>query len=65
MPKPHKHLCRYKTHDGPRRRTHYDEYCTEPYETYCIECHDEELAAQGATWEYFDTHSVSDAHPGL
>jgi len=61
----HRHVCNSQFHSGPRIRTHYDDHCTEPYETDCIACHDEELAAQGATFEYFDSVSISDADPGL
>lgn len=62
---PHKHICKSKFHEGTRVRTHYDDRCTEPYTSSCLECGDEELAAQGATWEYHDHVSVSDADPGL
>jgi len=62
---PHKHICKSKFHEDARLRAHYDDRCTEPYETLCLECSDEELTAQGATWEYHDQISVSDADPGL
>lgn len=44
----HRHICNSRFPSGPRVRTHYDDRCTEPYETDCLSCHDEELAAQGA-----------------
>ncbi len=62
---PHTHICKSKFHEGPRQRNHYNDRCTEPRETDCLECDDQELAAQGATWEYFDSVTFSDADPGL
>jgi hypothetical protein len=61
----HKHICKSKFYEGTRVQTHYDDRCTESYEAFCLECDDEELAAQGATWEYHDHVSVSDADTGL
>lgn len=61
----HRHKCVSKHHEGPRIRTHYDDRCTAPFEDDCLECSDEELAAQGVTFQYHDDNSFSDADPGL
>ena len=60
----HRHICNSPLHSGPRVRTHYEDHCTQPYDTSCNWCHDEELA-QGATFEYHDSISFSDADQGL
>lgn len=61
---PHNHKCCSTFHQGPRIRNHFSEHCNEIYESACIPCQDQELAAAGATYEYFD-ESHSDADPGL
>jgi hypothetical protein len=61
----HRHICKSEYHEGRRVRTHYDEFCAEPYESHCLECSDEELAAQGAVWETGESTGPSDADPGL
>lgn len=61
----HSHVCHSKYHEGRRARTHYADTCTEPKNLTCIPCHDDELAAAGATWQYHDDSSFSDADPGL
>lgn len=62
----HTHVCHSKYHEGQRTRKHYSDSCTEPRDSNCTPCEDDEFAAVGATWQYHDSiGTMSDADPGL